>query len=142
LPYQELLDKSDLVVIANATVRTADTTERCLLPDLGPDLPCIGVETPFKVLAVFKGERKLKSFTLHHYRVVYRGGIIGGPTLVFFDPSDPRVAGSYLLFLVREKDGRYAPTLGQMDPGFKVIIRLPFTEPTAPPPPPPPPKVH
>lgn len=66
----------------------------------------------------------LCQFVLHHYREASSGGSIGGPTVVFFDPSNPRDRGACLLFLTREKDGRYAPTDGQTDPGFKAINRL------------------
>jgi hypothetical protein len=45
---------------------------------------------------------------------------------VFFDPSDPSKRNSCLLFLVREPDGRFAPTGGQTDPGYKAINPLPL----------------
>ena len=40
---------------------------------------------------------------------------------VSFDPAKKR---TYLLFLVREPDGRYAPAFGQADPGLYGISVL------------------
>jgi hypothetical protein len=48
-----------------------------------------------------------------------------GALLVFFDPADISKRSSYLLFLVRERDGRYAPTGGQTDPGHKAVLKVP-----------------
>ena len=48
--------------------------------------------------------------------------------LVSFDPADKNRSGSFLMFLVRESDGRYAPAAGQTDPGINVITKLPFAE--------------
>jgi hypothetical protein len=135
LSYQQLIEKSDLVVIAAPVTKTADTKEQAFLPDIvrqdvaGKQSPIgsVGVETTFKVNAVFKGDAGTKQFVLHHYREVDAPGLqIDGPSLVTFDPSDPGTRSSYLLFLVREADGRFAPTGGQTDPGFKVIDPLPF----------------
>ena len=61
-PYQELLEKSDLVVIATPTA-TNDTKEHINLPDFVGQ-PVIGVETRFDVAAVLKGDKSLKGFFL------------------------------------------------------------------------------
>lgn len=116
--YQKLLDKSDVVVIATPTA-TSDSTEK--LQNLeGSGQPVIGVETKFTVSAVLKGDKEIRTLVLHHYRD--DGGIIpNGPCLVSFNPEMER---TYLLFLVREGDGRFAPTFGQVDPavcGISVI---------------------
>lgn len=110
--YQELLDKSEVVVIATATA-TNDTREHIQLPGFVGQ-PVIGVETKFEVSAVLKGKKEIKDLILHHYRA---DGVVvpNGPTFVSFDPAKQR---TYLLFLVREADGRYAPTFGQADPGL------------------------
>ena len=110
--YQELLDKSDTVVIAAATA-TNDTKEHIQLPGFVGQ-PVIGVETKFAISAVLKGDKAMKDFILHHYRadVVV---VPNGPTFVSFDPVKKR---TYLLFLVRETNGRYAPAFGQADPGL------------------------
>src|SRR2546428_839170 len=64
--YQELLDKSDLVVIATPT-GTNDTKEHIELPGfVGQRV--IGVETRFTVSAVLKGDKALKDLVFHHYR--------------------------------------------------------------------------
>ena len=129
LSYQELLDRSDLAVIAAAIGRTADTGEACALPNIS--LRCVGVGTAFRVSAVLKGDRHITSLTLHHCRVSRtpdEGGYANGPAFVYFDPADPSRSGSYLLFLVREIDGRYAPAGGQMDPGINAITKLKFAE--------------
>ena len=125
--YQELLDKSDLVVIAVPKTKTTDTEERAFLPGIFPKDKYIGTETIFSVAAVLKGDRTIEHFTLHHYRAG-NSIEINGPSLVFFDQSDPARSGDYILFLVREADGRYAPTGGQTDPGYKVISKLPVAE--------------
>ena len=133
LSYQEMLEKSDLVVVATAKSKTDDTEEQAYLPNISSQdengnqsrIESIGVETVFAVAAVLKGDKTTKEFTLHHYRLGRTGTVeVNGPLLVFFDPSDTSQMNSYLLFLVREPDGRYAPTGGQTDPGFKAINRL------------------
>lgn len=134
LSYQELIDRSDLVVIATPMAKTADTEERAFLPNIVRqdnngkqiEVESIGVETAFKIAAVLKGDAAVKQFILHHYREANPPDIqLNGPSLVFFDPSDLSTRHSYLLFLVREADGRFAPTGGQTDPGFKAIDPLP-----------------
>jgi hypothetical protein len=134
--YQEMFEKSDLVVIATPKDKTTDTSEQAFLPNISvqdtdgkiSEVKSIGVETVFAVAATFKGDKATKQFTLHHYRGAQAGaGVSGnGPSLVFFDPSDTSQLNSYLLFLVREPDGRFAPTGGQTDPGYKAISRLPL----------------
>lgn len=134
LSYQEMLAKSDLVVIANPTSKTADTSEGSFLPGIWMQesdgkqsrIKSIGVETVFAVSAVLKGDSTLKQFTLHHYREAQVSHALDGPFLVRFDPSDISKRSSYLLFLVREPDGRFAPIGGQTDPGMKAISPIPF----------------
>jgi hypothetical protein len=133
LSYRQVLDESDLIVIATPKSKTTDTKEQAYLPNIfrqdekgnQSEVKAIGVETVFEVAAVLKGDQAIKLFTLHHYREVQTAaGEMNGPLLVFFDPSDSSQLNSYLLFLVREPDGRYAPTGGQTDPGYKAISRL------------------
>ena len=60
-PYQELLEKSDLVVLATPTA-TNDTVEHIDLPGfIGEHV--IGVETRFSVSAVLKGDKSLRDFS-------------------------------------------------------------------------------
>lgn len=119
--YQELLDKSDEVFIATPTA-TNDSPEHIDLPGLSGQ-KVIGVETRFAVSAVLKGNKAQKEFVLHHYRPGPDGMIVpNGPTFVSFavsgNPTLP--ARSYILFLLREADGRYASVVGQVDPGLGI----------------------
>ena len=133
LSYQEMLAKSDLVVIANPMTKTTDTGEKAFLPGIWTQdkdgkqskIESIGVETAFAVSAVLKGDRTLNRFTLHHYREAQNENALNGPNLVRFDASDTSRRSSYLLFLVRESDGRFAPMGGQTDPGMKAISPVP-----------------
>ena len=116
--YRELLDKADFVVIAMPTA-TGDSQERLQsLPGMAQ--PVVGVETKFQVSAVLKGEKSTKEFVLHHYRCD-RVRVPNGPTFITFDPAKKP---PYLLFLVREADGRYAPVVGQIDSAMGGISEL------------------
>lgn len=134
LSYQGLLDKSDLVVIATPATKTTDTAEESFLPNIFSQdkdgnlskVRATGVETTFKVCAVLKGDKDLRQFVLHHYREASAKLTMDGPMLVYFDPSDMKQRNSCLLFLIREPDGRYAPTGGQTDPAYKVISKVPM----------------
>jgi hypothetical protein len=114
--YADLFAKSDFVVIATPLTAPRDTSERMTLQDISPPVRVIGVTTEFQTLFVLKGSRRQR-FKLHHYRepppkpnVI----VMGGPALATFDPAKGRKR--YLLFLVREADGRFAPVSGQKDP--------------------------
>lgn len=134
LTYREILAKSDLVVIANPITKTADTNERSVLPGIARQdsegrqskVETIGVETVFTVSAVLKGNPATERFTLHHYREIDDRSSLNGPSLVRFDPSKVATRSSYLMFLVREPDGRFAPVGGQTDPGIQAICSIPF----------------
>jgi len=122
-PYQELLEKSDLVVLATPTA-TNDTKEHIDLPGFVGE-HVIGVETRFTVSAVLKGDKALRDFAFHHYRTTDGSNIPhvdNGPTFISFDPvAKPTITPqTFILFLVREADGRYAPIVGQTDPGGAV----------------------
>lgn len=129
--YQELYDKSDVVVIARVT-STQDTIERTLLTNVapeihtaGPDLRLVGVSTEFAVSVVMKGDKSVTKLTLHHYRMdtlPQMTVVTGGPNLASFDPNSP---AHFLLFLHRESDGRYSPVSGQADPVLFSILSLP-----------------
>lgn len=86
----------------------------------------VGVETKFTAAAVLKGDKTLKNFTLHHYRAD-QVWVPNGPTFISFDPaaefrSDrPARTADYILFLIREHDGRYTPVAGQVDPGSAIM---------------------
>jgi hypothetical protein len=132
LPYQELFTRSVLIVVATPISPTVDTSEEYVLPGIATSDPngttsgvrCIGVETAFKISAVLKGDRTIRQLIFHHYRDS-SAPKVNGAMLVRFDASP----SSYLLFLVKEPDGRYAPTGGQVDPGFNAITKLPQVDP-------------
>jgi hypothetical protein len=135
LDYSELFKKADWIVIAKPIRKSADTNERGYFDDLvsidqsgkQSPVPAAGVETTFEVLEVVKGSKTPKHFVLHHYRDATPpspGLAVDGPVTVSFDPSDPERRRDFLLFLVREKDGRYAPYGGQTDPGDRSIFAL------------------
>ena len=114
--YEDLFAKSDFVVIATPLAAPRDTSERMTLEGISPPVRVIGVTTEFQTLFVLKGSKRPR-FKLHHYRkpppkpnVI----VMGGPALATFDPAKGRKR--YLLFLVREADGRFAPVSGQKDP--------------------------
>jgi hypothetical protein len=124
-PYQELLEKSDLVVLATPTA-TNDTKEHIDLPGFVGE-HVIGVETKFTVSAVLKGDKALSYFVFHHYRITDGPNIAhvpNGPSFISFDPVTTRnptiLPRTFILFLIREADGRYAPIAGQTDPGGAV----------------------
>jgi hypothetical protein len=118
--YEELFSKSDFVVIAQPISATHDTDERTTQPELDPSVPAIGVVTDFQTLLVLKG-KKQNRFVLHHYRLPQSDvAIINGPVLVKFNPGHHE----YLFFLVRERDGRFAPVAGQAHPGVFSVKQL------------------
>jgi hypothetical protein len=131
LSYRELFRRSDVVVIATPTAQTTDTAETSFLPDIFSQdaqgrqsrIASVGVETPFKVSVILKGEQTLERFVLHHYREAAATST-DSPMLLSFDPSARR--GSYLMFVIRETDGRYAPTGGQTDPGYNSVVMIPL----------------
>lgn len=109
-----MLDKADLVVVAKPT-STKDTSETTILATAN----VVGIETEFSVRAVLKGSQDVEKLVLHHYRFGANNHLFDGPRL--FDPS---VFGSFLLFLKREPDGRYAPVNGQENPDGTSIQKL------------------
>jgi hypothetical protein len=120
--YQEMFDKSDLVVVARVT-STTKTEERSVLNDVNPPVPVVGVITKLKCVLALKASGNVTTFQLHHYDFETEGDRLAGnhPNLV-------QVAGegqTFLLFLVRDKeDGKYAPTTGQTDPAAFSVIEL------------------
>ncbi len=124
LSYEDLTKKSDLIIIARPT-RVHETSEKVPSTKLGMELSdqdgkpakvtVRGVETSFEVLVVFKGNRSTRKLVLHHYlRTVEIAMIMDGPTFVTFQPKEGK---SYLMFLKREPDGRYAAVSGPDRPG-------------------------
>lgn len=114
--YQEMQDKADLVVIA-ALTDIKDTKESIVI---WKPVTAVGVEANFKILGMFKGGKDIQTLVLHHYRLTDPGsGILDGPNYCDFDIKRDRYH-AYLLFLVREPDGRYSSVTGQYDAAFGV----------------------
>jgi len=130
LSFQEMFDKADLVVIATV-IKTKDTTERKKLIDIDivetarPDLlqdEVIGVETEFETRLTLKGSKEVNKFLLHHYRPAGQNeGGYGAPNFVRIPSGYP---GTFLMFLIKEKDGRYAPITGQFDPDGMSVFQI------------------
>lgn len=137
LDYRTQFADSDVVVIAIPAAATKDTNEHSVFDGLisidsqqrAHPVESVGVETPFRVSVVLKGDAKLQSFTLHHCREATRAGRVfsaNGPTLVSFTTqSESAQPHAYLMFLKRERDGRYGPTGGQVDPATFAVFPLP-----------------
>jgi hypothetical protein len=115
--YQQMFDKADLVVIGDA-LTTKDTNERTLIEDI----KVIGVTTEFRSALILKGPKTVKAFQLHHYRYEFERdeAVVDSPNLVRIGPNHP----AFLLFLVKEADGRYAPVTGQTDPAVISVLRI------------------
>ena len=134
--YSDLMDESSLVVIARPTATRA-LRATAALPNIreqdakGRKHPVIAraAETDFTVVVVLKGklsaaQRKSRSFTLLHYQELPPSKVtVNGPGLVAFDPGATR---QYLMFLVRQADGRYTAVSGQTDPDQAIeALQLP-----------------
>ena len=119
--YQQMYDKADLVVIAYG-VSTRDTAERTTLSDLEPHVPVIGVVSEFKTSLVLKGPRGTGTFQLHHYRFASAHDQLAAnsPDLIRLSEAH----WPFLMFLVKEPDGRYAPVTGQTDPALHSVVEL------------------
>src|SRR5438874_6541399 len=108
--FQEMFAKSDLVVIATP-IATFETGEHTALKDMAPPVEVLGLSTEFQVCLVLKGDKATNKFVLHHYKLEHEEPMISGPELISFDPK--LWGPPFLLFLVKERDGRYAPVTGQ-----------------------------
>jgi hypothetical protein len=84
--YQEMFAKADLVVIGKP-VSSKDTSEHSRLPGWDA-IHVVGINTEFETRLVLKGDKDLKNFVLHHYRidrVAELQEINDDPTLANFD---------------------------------------------------------
>jgi hypothetical protein len=113
-----MFDKADLVVIARVAA-TKDTDERSTILTLN----VIGVVTEFRTHLILKGDKSIKTFQLHHYRLASESDkwtVANGPSLIRFSWEHP----PFLLFLIKEGDGRYAPVTGQEDPDAFSVLEI------------------
>jgi hypothetical protein len=131
MTFKEMLDRADLVVIATA-LKTKDTKERKKLIDIDTNIhttapeqlqdEVIGVETEFQTRLILKGPKGVTKFLLHHYRSTWNEQeVANGPNFIEI-PSNRH--GTFLMFLAREKDGRYAPVTGQFDPAVLSVFEI------------------
>ena len=126
MSFEEMKEKADLIVIARPIAKK-DTKERRKLHDLYPrgndlGIIAIGVETSFKCLTLLKGSLPNKNlkFVLHHYRLPkLQMLIMNGPGLLSFDTVKRK---TFLMFLKKNKDGRYVPVNGQYDPDVSILV--------------------
>jgi RHS repeat-associated protein len=92
------------------------------------ELPTMGVflqpDPKFESCLVLKGDKKIARFQLHHYR--YRSAddedaVANTPEFVKITRGRKT---TFLLFLVRESDGKYVPVTGQTDPALFSVLLL------------------
>lgn len=120
--YQEMLEKSDLVVIATPVARK-ELSERTVMPGVlrgNEQIPAIQVETTFRISAILRGTGPAKQdrFVLLHLIEANPPEIVtNGQALLDFRPDG---GDEYLLFLKKLPDGRYEAMNGQTDPAFSV----------------------
>lgn len=128
MTFEDMQKKADLIVIVRP-IAQKETDERKKLNDLSSStndlgLVVMGVETTFKCLCIFKGKlvNIKNTFVLHHYKLQnLTSPIMNGPCFIEFEiKKDSRK--TFLMFLKKEKDGRYAPVTGQQDPKGNAII--------------------
>ena len=101
---------------------TEETDEKTSLPE---GFKVTGLATKFEIKVVLKGDKTLEKLVLHHYRLAPREMPINAPSLVsFVFAYEPAQRESFLLFLRKEADGRYAPVSGQTDPARVSVIKL------------------
>ncbi len=110
---QESFDRSDLVVIGKP-VAVRDTDENLPATSWGVQH---GVEAEVQVGGILKGDPALKKVVLHYSR--FDGAT--SPDTPVNPPFGLKEPASYLLFLVRDKEGRYVPFSGYDWFGISVI---------------------
>ncbi|HYK23177.1 MAG TPA: hypothetical protein VEU75_00775, partial [Candidatus Acidoferrum sp.] len=64
----------------------------------------------------------LATFQLHHYRFRSEDDRLAANSPNLVEPSGQHQV--FLLFLVKERDGRYAPVTGQTDPATFSVLEL------------------
>ena len=122
--YDKMTAKADLVIIATP-VAIKRLEEKCDLPGVrwnNQPIRVLGLETTFEVSVCFKGKlpaKKKPKVVLHHYRLEnpQLAEVPNAVQLLHLKAGD---RSQYLMFLKREKDGRYAPFNGQTDPIYSV----------------------
>lgn len=122
--YDKMVADANLVVIATP-VSAKQLTEKADLPGVkwnNQPIRVVGIETTFEVSVCFKGRLPKKNkprIVLHHYRLENPrlAEVPNAVELLHFKPGD---RSQYLMFLKRDKDGRYIPFNGQTDPVYSI----------------------
>jgi len=128
-----MFKKADLVVTADWQAMK-ETDERTMLPDFQPSIQVIGVTTELTTKLVLKGTKDIKNVQLHHYRFQFQDDDLWtfAPQFVRIRGPEKRGdthypgGGQLLLFLKKERDGRYAPVTGQVYPAVTSILFLAY----------------
>jgi hypothetical protein len=124
---QQVLKKADLIAIAKV-ITTKDTTEQAELKNFTPAVHLSGVETEFETCYVIKGSKDIHKFRLRYFKPDQMIEI--GPLFQIEIPRNKQP--TYLLFLIKESDGRYAPVTGQTEiPGLSTSRLMAATGPRA-----------
>ncbi|WP_020470537.1 hypothetical protein [Zavarzinella formosa] len=134
-PYERLFKEADLVVIA-VPVSEKKTNDRFGEPqEEHLQLKVEGVQTKFEVRHILKGKADGKHIKMLHFQFAKpeKNEIVvieDGPMFVAIRLKGLTVQENkdtlylpppeYLLFLRRQKDGRYEPVSGRYDPEFAV----------------------
>jgi hypothetical protein len=127
--YPKMFEKSELVVLANwRSAQSSD--ERGLLPNTKTKV--MGITTMFEARVAFKGSQDVKRVALHHYRFQdeYDAFRYFPPQLIrIIEPVDrdgrySLGGGQFLLFLLKEPNGQFAPVTGQTDPAISAVLRV------------------
>jgi hypothetical protein len=118
LSDQQIFDKADLVVIATV-VSTTSTNEHTTLPNVSPPVTVVGLTSEFDICVTLKGAAEIKKVQVHYYEA--NGEFTNGPELIEIPQGK---YPTYLLFLIKENDGRYAPATGQTDPSGSSVFLL------------------
>src|SRR6266481_7572707 len=118
--YEEMFNKADLVVLARF-VSSEDTNERSVLKENLPQpVDVLGVISRFDTCLILKGPKDVTKFELHHYKL--NGPPVGnGPALIRVTAGRQP---AFLMFLVKETNGRYVPVTGQSDPAVFSVLEL------------------
>jgi len=120
--YEELLQKADLVLIAECQ-STSETGRQRPHPELKPADPVLELLTIFQASAVLKAPQAVPIATevrVRHYRwsddVLKRGIVNGGAWLRL------EAHHNYLLFLTKASDGVYEPLSGHTFPNDSIYV--------------------
>jgi hypothetical protein len=118
--YDRMSERASLIVIAKP-LSTVEISNDDKLPG-GLDYNVVGLLTTFQVKTVLKGDKTLKEFTMHYYRLkTPQESKTDRPNFVSFDLKHPQ---TYLFFLGNDTNNNYSPVTGQVDPAQLSVIEL------------------